>query len=66
MPAQDRSAMKLEDGEGGKLHAVWSRSGKRPIITVDRRQHHAQVELRPDQVAQLAHYLAEQPDDGRP
>jgi hypothetical protein len=43
-----------------------ARSGKRLIITVDRRHQHAQVDLRQDQVAQLAHYLAEQPDNGRP
>jgi hypothetical protein len=65
-PAEDRRPMKLAHDEGGKLHAVWSRSGKRLIITVDRRQQHAQVDLRPDQVAQLGHYLAEQPHDGRP
>lgn len=48
----------FDDDEGGRLHATWSRSGKRLIVTVTRRGNRAQVELRPDQVEELAAFLA--------
>lgn len=57
MASDERPSIRLADDEGGELHAVWSRSEKRLIVTVDRRGQHAQVELRPGQVAELAHYL---------
>ena len=49
--------MRLVDDEGGHLHATWSRSGKRLIVTVTRRGEPAQIELRPVQVHELARYL---------
>ena len=51
--------IRLEDDEGGHLHATWSRSGKRLIVTVRRRGEWAQVELRPQQVEELARYLGD-------
>jgi hypothetical protein len=57
MASEERPTIRLADDEGGEFYAIWSRSGKRLIVTVDRRGQHAQVELRPDQVAELARYL---------
>jgi hypothetical protein len=48
----------LDDDEGARLNATWSRSGKRLIVTVNRRSTWAQVELRPDQVEELAAFLS--------
>ena len=61
MDTAARGAVELHDDEGGLLNAVWSRSGKRLIVTVNRRGEWAQVELRREQVEQLAGFLAEQP-----
>ena len=58
MAADERPTIRLADDEGGELDAIWSRSGKRLIVTVQRRGAYAQVELRPEQVAALARYLA--------
>jgi hypothetical protein len=58
MASDERPAIRLEDDEGGHLHATWSRSGKRLIVTVRRRGEWAQVELRPQQVEEFARYLA--------
>src|SRR4051812_3203489 len=57
--ATDREVVQLDDDEGGRLHATWSRSGKRLILTVHRRADWGQGELRPEQVAELAAFLAE-------
>ncbi len=62
MAADDCSAIQLDDDEGGQLHATWSRSGKRLIVTVSKRGKWAQVELQPAQVEELARYLT---DDGQ-
>jgi hypothetical protein len=59
MSKPDREAIAFDDDEGGHLHAVWSRSGKRLIVTVNRRDGWAQVELRPEQVDRLARFLAD-------
>lgn len=59
MASEERRAIRLADDEGGELHATWSRSGKRLILTVDRRGQHAQVELRPEQVVEFARYLTD-------
>jgi hypothetical protein len=61
MGASERAAVELQDDEGGLLNAVWSRSGRRLIVTVNRRGEWAQVELRHEQVAELAAFLREQP-----
>jgi len=57
--AEDREAIQFEDGEGGRFHAVWSRSGKRLIVTVTKRGERAQVELRPEQVKDFARFLSD-------
>jgi hypothetical protein len=61
MGAPERKAVELRDDEGGSLNAVWSRSGRRLIVTVNRRGEWAQVELRREQVDELVSFLAEQP-----
>jgi hypothetical protein len=56
----------LEGDEDMGLHATWSRSGKRLILTISGRRGRAQVELRPDQVEDLATWLAgAEPGTGR-
>ncbi|HEY4097092.1 MAG TPA: hypothetical protein VGM33_16340 [Baekduia sp.] len=60
MPAREYHVIHLDDDEGGELNAVWSGAGRRLIVTtVTRRSGRAQVELRPEQVAELAAFLAE-------
>jgi hypothetical protein len=61
MGVPEREAVEFYDDEGGSLNAVWSRSGRRLIVTVNRRGESAQVELRREQVDKLAAFLAEQP-----
>jgi hypothetical protein len=61
MGAPEREAVEFHDDEGGSLNAVWSRSGRCLIVTVNRRGEWAQVELRREQVDKLAVFLAEQP-----
>ena len=51
----------LDDADGRRLHAVWSRSGKRlgvSVSTVTWRDFE-QMELRPDQVQELIDFLLE-------
>ncbi len=52
-------AIAFDDQEGGRLHGVWSRSGKHLIVTVFGQNKRTlwQVELRPDQVKQLSAFL---------
>ncbi|WP_205696314.1 hypothetical protein [Conexibacter sp. SYSU D00693] len=57
MGTDPRPVTEFEDDEGSKLHATWSRSGKRLIVTVERRRQWAQVELRPEEAAELARWL---------
>jgi hypothetical protein len=62
MPDEERPLIQLDDGERNRLHAVWSRSGKRLIVTVAPRgkSHEAgQVELDHEQVRELQAFLAE-------
>jgi hypothetical protein len=47
------------DDEGRCLHAIWSRSGKRLIVTVTTSKAHAQVELRREQAEALVEFLSE-------
>jgi hypothetical protein len=58
MASDERPTIRLQDDEGGHFDATWSRSGKRLIVTVNRRGQWAQVELRPEQVDELARYLS--------
>ena len=64
MASDEQQAIQLDDDEGGQLHAIWSRSSKRLIVTVARRGDCAQVELRRAQVEELARYLAADSADG--
>jgi hypothetical protein len=56
--SEEDEVTNLDDDEGGHLNATWSRSGRRLIVTVDRRGTWAQVQLRPDQVEELAAFLS--------
>ena len=60
MPKEDRAHCRFEDGEANLFDAVWSRSGKHLIVTVAPRgswDRAGQVELTPDQLAQLRQFL---------
>jgi hypothetical protein len=61
MDEAERRPITIEDDENRRLHATWSRSGKRLIVTVTTTQAHAQVELTPEQVEGLAEFLSERP-----
>jgi hypothetical protein len=65
MAKTERPAIQLDGGESNRLHAVWSGSGKRLIVSIAPRArwHEAkQVELTPEQVERLHFFLAERPD----
>jgi hypothetical protein len=58
----ERPVIQLEDGEGNRLHAVWSRSWKHLILSVVPRGkwHEAsQIELDGEQLKRLATFLQE-------
>jgi hypothetical protein len=61
VPRDDRRAIQLDDDEHGRLHAVWSRSGKHLIVTAttDTWDQIMPVELQPDQVNGLIAFLAD-------
>ena len=61
MRKDPRRAIQLDDDDNGRLHAVWSRSGKHLIMTATtpRWDKRMQVELRPDQVRELVAFLSE-------
>ena len=61
MPKEERPTFELLDAENNRLHAAWSRTGKRLILSVFRGRWEpmGQAELKPDQVEQLAAFLAE-------
>jgi hypothetical protein len=61
MDKSERSPIAMDDDEGRHIHATWSRSGKRLIVTVTTTQAHAQVELKPEQVEALAEFLSDHP-----
>jgi hypothetical protein len=59
----ERPALRLDDDERKFLHATWSRSGKRVIVSVGRSWDRAgQVELTPEQAKRLAAFLEAGPD----
>jgi hypothetical protein len=62
MPKPERKTITLDDPEGLRLHAGWSRSGARLGLAILRqapqRDYH-QVELRPEQVEELIQFLSE-------
>jgi hypothetical protein len=62
VPNEERPAIQLDDDDRNCLHAGWSRSGKRLIVSVvpRGRWHDAsQIELDPAQVERLKEFLAE-------
>lgn len=62
MARDERPTIRLEDGENNLLHAGWSRSGKRLIVSVvprGRWHEHGQVELNAEQAEQLRTFLAD-------
>jgi hypothetical protein len=59
MAEANHAPIALDDDEDRRLHATWSRSRKRLIVTVTTRQAQAQVELRPEQVEALTRFLSE-------
>jgi hypothetical protein len=61
MAKQDAPRITLDDADGWRLHAVWSRSGKRlgvSVSTVTWRDIQ-QMELRREQVQELIDFLVE-------
>lgn len=57
-----RRAIALDDDENHRLHASWSRSGKRLMVTVAKTTTWSEsryVELRPEQVEKLIQFLTE-------
>ena len=60
MADDERAWIRLTDGDGKSLYAIWSRSGKRLIVTAESKTR--QVELTPDQVLELAEFLRQSAD----
>jgi hypothetical protein len=59
---QKRRVIEFDDSGGHRLHAVWSRSGKRLMVSVADGpgwDSAGQVELEPEQVEALRQFLAE-------
>jgi hypothetical protein len=56
-----RRPITIDDDENRRLHAIWSRSGKRLIVTATTPSwsEYRQVELRPEQVEELIQFLTE-------
>ena len=64
-PNAVRPVLRLDDDELKFLHATWSRSGKRVIVSVGKSWDSAgQVELTPAQAERLAVFLQAGPDAG--
>jgi hypothetical protein len=60
MAKQERSGVRLEDAEGNLFEAVWSRSGKRLIVSVTPRgswDGAGQVELTPEQLTAVRQFI---------
>jgi len=57
----ERRPITLDDDENRRFHAIWSRSGKRLIVSVSTTMwsESRQVELRPEQVEALVAFLTE-------
>ena len=67
MAKDNRPVFALDDADDNQIHAMWSRSGRRLMISVNspRWDRLGQVELTHDQVDQLAAFLA-QSKPGKP
>ena len=62
MPKDERPEINLEDGDGNRLNAIWSRSSKHLIVTVLHRgrwHESSQIELDPDQLEHLSAFIEE-------
>jgi hypothetical protein len=61
MTTPERRPIIIDDDENRRLHAIWSRSGKRLIVTATTPSwtEYRQVELRPEQVDELIRFLNE-------
>jgi hypothetical protein len=63
MPKEEGLTFQLDDADGNRLHAIWSRSGRRLIISLFSQrggfESKGQAELTHDQVEQLSAFLAE-------
>jgi hypothetical protein len=60
MPKHERSGVRLEDAEGNLFDAVWSRSGKRLVVSVVPRgswDGAGQVELTPEQLTAVRQFI---------
>jgi hypothetical protein len=61
MTKRERQSIQIDDDEGRRLNATWSRSGRRLIVTATNKSRDtmSQVELTPEQVQQLAGFMSE-------
>jgi hypothetical protein len=59
MPTDERESIWVDGDEGDRLQAVWSRSGKRLILTIWKRGELTQIELRRAELAKLQRFFAE-------
>jgi hypothetical protein len=62
VPKEERPVIQLDDGESNRLHAGWSGSGKRLIVSIAPRgrwHEEVQVELDAEQAERLKVFLAE-------
>jgi hypothetical protein len=62
MPQRERSSLFLDDPDGRRLHAVWSRSGARLGLAIWKTRPFSdlqQVQLREEQVEKLIRFLEE-------
>jgi hypothetical protein len=67
MPKDAYNRLSLDDSDGWRLEAVWSRSGKRLGVSVSKPGDYRQMELTPDQVRELIDFLAQTlPDRSKP
>jgi hypothetical protein len=57
MAKRDRESVWLDGDEGDRLHAVWSRSGKRLIVTIWKRGYPTQIELPPAELDKLTRFV---------
>jgi hypothetical protein len=57
----ERSSIKPDVDERGRLYAIWSRAVKRLLLTVSdpRQEDERQIELRPEHVEALGQFLIE-------
>ena len=61
MTQLERRSITIDDDENDRLHAAWSRSGKRLFVSVSGHNYETprSIELRPEQVEQLVQFLTE-------